>query len=112
MKATLETQLKLFAQILERERRVRYLRNWPNSPCVDAACTVKIRPGKKYTKVDVGESGVYMVVNETGEIYGIKAYGVIHRGHKFGTLDTLLDWDWSDYRAVPKGQIQHIQLTT
>jgi hypothetical protein len=44
-----------------------------------------------------------MVVNESGEIFGIKAYGVIHRGHKFGTLDTLFDWDWSGYRAVPKG---------
>jgi len=48
---------------------------------------VTVKPGVKYTKVDVGTSGRFMVVNATGEIYGIKAYGVIHRGHYFGTLD-------------------------
>ena len=48
--------------------------------------TVRILPAKKYTKVDIGTSGRFMVVNETGEIYGIKAYGVIHRGHFYGTL--------------------------
>lgn len=63
------------------------------------ACKVKIVPGKKYTKVDVGSSGKYMVVNETGEIYGIKAYGVIHRGHYYGTLDTIAEWTWGDYTA-------------
>ncbi len=61
--------------------------------------TVKIRPGKKYTKVDVGDSGKYMIT-ETGEIFGIKAYGVIHRGHQYGTLDTVNDWEWSGYAAV------------
>ncbi len=35
---------------------------------------------------------------------GIKAYGVIHRGHRYGTLDTIHEWDWSDYRAVRKPQ--------
>ena len=45
-----------------------------------------IKPGRKYTKIDVGCSGKYMVENETGRIYGIKAYGVIHRGHFYGTL--------------------------
>ena len=37
--------------------------------------------------LDVGNSGKYMIENETEKIYGIKAYGVIHRGHFFGTLD-------------------------
>ena len=49
---------------------------------------VTVKPGPKYTRIDVGSSGRFMVVNDTGEIYGIKAYGVIHRGHYFGTLDT------------------------
>lgn len=56
--------------------------------------------GPKYTRVDIGTSGRYMVVNETGEIYGIKAYGVIHRGHYYGTLDTVDEYYWGDYRAV------------
>ena len=61
--------------------------------------TVTVKPGTKYTKVDVGKSGKYMVVNETGQIFGIKAYGVIHRGHAYGTLDTIHDWNWGRYVA-------------
>ena len=60
-------------------------------------CRVKI--GRKYANVDVGDSGKYMVVLDTGEIYGIKAYGVIHRGHFYGTLDMINEWDWSGYVA-------------
>lgn len=58
-----------------------------------------IKPGKKYTKVDVGSSGKYMVDAE-GNIFGIKAYGVIHTGHQYGTLDTINEWYWGQYRAV------------
>lgn len=63
---------------------------------------VKVVPGRKYTKVNVGGSGKYMVVNETGEIFGIKAYGVIHRGEIYGMLDTADSYDWGGYRAVIK----------
>jgi len=59
---------------------------------------VSIKEGKKYTKVDVGTSGKYMIDKE-GNIFGIKAYGVIHRGHCFGTLDTIDDYYWGEYRA-------------
>ncbi|MDO8490836.1 MAG: hypothetical protein Q7T04_02330 [Dehalococcoidia bacterium] len=45
-----------------------------------------IKPGKRWTKVDVGSSGRYMV-DMDGSIYGIKAYGVPHFGHPFGTLE-------------------------
>lgn len=64
-----------------------------------ASCVTVVRPGPKYTRIDVGMSGKYMVVNETGEIFGIKGYGVIHRGHAYGTLDTIDAWDWSGYVA-------------
>ncbi len=67
-----------------------------------AQCKCYIKPGQKYTKVDVGGSGKYMIVNNTGEIFGIKAYGVIHRGHKFGTLDTINEFDWRGYRGIRK----------
>lgn len=67
---------------------------------LNAKCSIKI--GGKYARVDTASSGMYMVVLATGEIYGIKAYGVIHRGHFYGTLDTLEDYDWSGYRAMKK----------
>jgi hypothetical protein len=54
---------------------------------------------KKYTRIDIGSSGRYMIDNNTGEIFGIKAYGVIHRGHYFGTLDTINDYFWGNYKA-------------
>jgi hypothetical protein len=46
----------------------------------------RVKVGIKWDKIDVGYSGRY-VVNKQGEIYGIKAYGVPHLGHSFGTLD-------------------------
>lgn len=61
--------------------------------------TASIKLGRKYANVDCGGSGCYMVELDTGRIYGIKAYGVIHRGHAYGDLDTIADFDWSGYRA-------------
>ena len=63
---------------------------------------VRVKPGRKYVNVDIGGSGKYMVTPE-GEIYGIKAYGVIHRGHFFGTLATVNNYYWGEYAAVPRG---------
>ena len=60
---------------------------------------VNIKPGKLYTKIDVGTSGKYMV-DADGNIFGIKAYGVIHRGHHYGTLETIDNYYWGDYVAV------------
>lgn len=63
---------------------------------LNSKATYKIK--KKYTYIDVGQSGRYMI-NSNGEIYGIKAYGVIDRGHFYGTLDTIDDFYWGDYTA-------------
>lgn len=52
----------------------------------------RVVDGKKYVKVDVGSSGKYMIDKETEEIFGIKAYGQIHRGHRYGTLDAPLSY--------------------
>lgn len=66
---------------------------------LDNAVT-SIKHGNKYDRVDVGHSGKLMVVRETGEVFGIKAYGVIHRGHAYGTLDTIADWYWGHFYPV------------
>ncbi len=34
------------------------------------------KPRRKYTALDVGSSGVFLVDNATGELYNITAYGV------------------------------------
>lgn len=60
---------------------------------------VKVTFGKKFARVDVGgSSGRYMVDRE-GEIFGVKAYGVVNLGHHYGNLDSIEQWNWGDYRA-------------
>jgi hypothetical protein len=56
--------------------------------------------GKKYARIDQLHSGKYMVDIATEEIFGIKAYGVIHRGHFYGTLSTIDNYYWGSYSAV------------
>ncbi len=53
-------------------------------------CKTHIHEGRKWTRVDVGDSGRYMIDKE-GRIYGIKAYGVPHLGHHYGTLDNPIN---------------------
>jgi hypothetical protein len=48
---------------------------------------------KKYFYLDEGTSGVYMVEIETGDIYGIKAYGKIHRQKFVGNVDEVTGAD-------------------
>jgi hypothetical protein len=63
--------------------------------------TVQVRPGNLYTKIDRGPqhnmSGMLMIEHATGNVYGIKAYGKVHKGHQYGTLDTTGDWYWGNY---------------
>ena len=49
-----------------------------------------LRDGKKYVKLDVGSSGRFMIEKSTDLVFGIKAYGVIHRGHRFGTVKEFI----------------------
>jgi len=63
---------------------------------------VQVIEGPKYTKVDLGTegggfSGKYMIENATGIIYGIKGYGRVHKGHRYGTLATVDEWYWGGY---------------
>ena len=96
-----QKQLTAFAKLVEQQQMAEWdtkgytHHRLPGSQC----CKVTIKPGRKYTKVDVGDSGKYMVENDTGDIYGIKAYGVIHRGHRYGNLSTIHDYYWGRYTA-------------
>ena len=63
---------------------------------------VKIVPGSKYAKVNVGGSGKFMVEIATGNIYGIKGYGQVNKGHAYGTLDTIANFFWGGYAPATK----------
>ena len=98
-------KLEAFRALVEAHTKARYLAEWERDGKTypievhDNAWPCKIKMGRKYANVDVGQSGKYMVVLDTGEIFGIKGYGVIHRGHYYGTLDTTHNFDWSGYTA-------------
>lgn len=98
------SDIRAFSELLEAEQLQRII-----AECDCEAnrinCKTHFHMGKKFARVDIGTSGRYMVDLETGTIYGIKAYGVVHRGHVFGTLDTIHDWNWSDYCASRKTQV-------
>lgn len=89
-----------FSTLLQKEQIERLHLNGITCDAILASRNTKIIPGKKYWKVDCGGSGKYMVEVETEIIYGIKGYGVIHKGHAFGTLSTTHLWNWGNYRGV------------
>ena len=97
-------KLRAFADRLEREQRARLAREHPMlmETAKDDQYRVAVHAGPKYTRVDFNGSGKYMIVNATGEIFGIKSYGVIHRRHAYGTLDGIDAWDWAGYTAVKR----------
>lgn len=98
-------KLEAFRALVEAHTKARFTAEWERDDrrypleVHASAWPCKVKMGRKYANVDVGQSGKYMVVLQTGEIFGIKAYGVIHRGHFYGTLDTINDYDWSGYTA-------------
>ena len=92
-------KLEAFRAKVETDTRKRYADQGFTASIHEPQMVVTVKPGKKHTKVDVGTSGKYMV-DDTGTIWGIKAYGVIHKGHCYGTLDTINDWFWGGYVAV------------
>ncbi len=92
-----------FAALVEREQLARMREEFPNYPPGQAEHDYKttVKEGRKYTKVDVGTSGKFMV-DDAGNIFGIKGYGVIHKGHRYGTLETVSEWHWGYYHPIQK----------
>jgi len=91
-------KIETFRTKVEADTRKQFAANGYTSPAHEPNMIVTVKPGKKYTKVDVGSSGKYMG-DDTGTIWGIKAYGVIHKRHCYGTLDTVNEWFWGGYVA-------------
>lgn len=89
-------KLAKFAALVEANQKQAHERKYRhpfNNP-------ISIKPGAKYDKVDVGGSGKFMVEARTGNIFGIKGYGQVHKGHFYGTLDTIADYFWGEYYPV------------
>ena len=92
MKEKIEALVKMITEQTQEQYRIDRLDCETNM----LNAVARVKPGNKYTKIDVGSSGKLMVDAE-GNIFGIKAYGVIHRGHAYGTLDTINNYWWGKY---------------
>jgi len=97
-------KLEFLRELIEKETIAELHRQKLTMVADTYKCQLKM--GKKYARLDIGAvhnmGGRYMVDLSTGEIFGIKAYGVIHRGHRYGTLDTIKQYFWGSYTATKK----------
>lgn len=112
---TFEEKLTAFAWLLEYEQLERLTLEGLDCEANRENAKTSIKIGRVWARVDVGNSGKYMVALmagitqhycrpvEVGDIVGIKAYGVPHFGHRFGSLDSIHEWDWRGYRAGKAG---------
>lgn len=101
-------KLLLLAMTIEKQTQERLMECKMDCTANMLNAVTKIKLGKKYDKIDLGGSGKLMVVKETGEVFGVKAYGVIHKGHAYGTLDTISEWYWGDYHPMKRKRLTGI----
>lgn len=74
-----------FARRVEQAQKDSLVRAKMDCPANMANAKTSIKAGRKWTKVDIGSSGKFMI-DPDGRIFGIKAYGVPHYGKYYGTL--------------------------
>jgi hypothetical protein len=95
-------KVRIFADLLEEQQLEQLKMDYPEGyEVLINHHRPNVKYGEKYIKVDVGNSGKYMVDGE-GNIYGIKGYGVINKKKYYGTLDTINDYWWGKFRAIRK----------
>lgn len=96
------TRVSQLATLIEDQTKARYIKEYGDLTPHMQDVTTKVKLGNKYIKIDRGSSG-YLMIDVDGNIFGIKAYGVIHHGHYYGTLETINDYNWGDYTPVKVG---------
>lgn len=96
-----QEKLKELADLITKEGQERLIKDGLSVQCNMDNQVARIKEGKKYTKIDRGSSG-FLMIDENENIFGIKAYGVIHHGHHYGNLDTINNWYWGNYYPLLK----------
>jgi len=95
----MDPKIEALARLIQTQQYERMIKEGHTPGFAKTSASVKLKEGRKFTKIDVGGCGKYMVENSTGNVFGIHAYGQVHRGHQYGTLDTTDQFDWSGYQA-------------
>jgi len=96
-----EEKLENFRETFERHHNERMARLYPTlTPDM-----IECETGYKFDKVFVNNGtqrlGHYMVESRTGAIYGITSWTQVNKRRQYGTLDTVDQYDWSDFYARP-----------
>ena len=107
-----ETKLERFRRLFEEHSNDRLKRIYPDRDPNE----IQVEFGYKFDKVFVfngQKAGRYMVESRSGKIWGIKSWTQVNYRRQFGTLDTVDQYDWSEYsgRPIPgtDAEIAHIQ---
>lgn len=93
--AQFPTLMAAFCGLLERQQEERLVAQGMTPARHNVKVTAKT--GRRFVNVDIGTGGRYMVEILTGNIFGIKGYGQVHKGHFYGTLETVSEYFWGDY---------------
>jgi hypothetical protein len=88
-----------FRDLVEKDSMEYYKKRHMHVPSL-SDLRVIIIPGRKYWKVDISGSGRFMVEVDTEVIYGIKSYGQVHKGKRYGNLDSISEWYWGEYYPI------------
>ena len=121
MTGTLIPKLKALCEKITKEQIEVYKKNYPDTvfdlETIKRFCQAHYTIKRKYTYVDIGTSGRYLVDTRyngndrpgkpgtldlrcNGDIFGCKAYGKIHHGHSYGDLNTIDDYYWGNFYAT------------
>jgi hypothetical protein len=105
-----EDVVNAFAKDLEKKVINYYKTEYPNiydnDKTGENSWKVRIKKGKKYTKIDIGSSGKFMYDISDGHLYYIKGYGTIDRKKDFGDLKSILKrgYDYDGFSIASKGK--------
>lgn len=101
--------LNQFAEILQLKVNDYYLANYRESFLKGCHRTdVKVTEGKKYIRIDVGDSGKFMLDTTDNNLYFIKGYGTVDKKKCFGELSAIVNnkdnFHFDGYSLSPLGK--------
>lgn len=109
-----ETKLQAFIQRLQSEKQARAAREFPSLTESAKAhgwehgpLYIDSNPGPRFVRIveqkyQSSRSVCYFVERATGIIFGASGWAKYNPARTYGTLDTIAEWDWSEYYAVSK----------
>lgn len=96
-----QSKISRLALLIEQQQIQELRRHKPVCRTDLRNCKTQTKWGRKYVTIEICFCCRYMIEIATGEIFGIRGHGKVHRDYCFGTLDTIEDYWWGEYHAVP-----------